>query len=162
MKLKAIAAINNLGYLGKDGKLMWKSKEDFKHFKKMTMGGILIVGSKTFENDFGGKELPGRECFVIGKNYNTPWEAINKAILRADEINMANIQVHEECVIGDTPLLPSINIWVVGGAQIYKLFMPFIDEFHISCINDNQTGDVKLELGGLRGVLINYNFEKSE
>ena len=58
--IKAIAAINNKMFLGRDGKMMWKSSEDFKHFKKMTMGGILIVGRKTFEIDLGGKTLPGR------------------------------------------------------------------------------------------------------
>ena len=150
--LKAIAACNKYYYIGNNGKLMWKSKEDFKHFKSMTMGGILIVGRKTFENDFGGKGLPGRECIVIGNGYNTPFDALHKALKlkeKRDEMNslsLANI---------DTVT----NIWVVGGGQIYEMFMPFIDEFHLSCINDNQIGDTKLDMSNFKGTIISYNFE---
>lgn len=137
MKLHGIAAVNKHGYIGKNGKLMWKSPDDFKHFKNTTIGGILIVGRTTFENDFKCNPLPGRDCIVIGKNYNTPFEAISKAILNATTTNK--------------------KIWICGGASIYNIFAPVIDEFHLSIINDEQIGDTKLDCSKLKNI-IEYNF----
>jgi|TARA_B110000211_G_C14036565_1_gene534829 dihydrofolate reductase len=45
--LKGIIAINNLGYIGKDNKLMWKSSEDLQHFKRLTEGSRCLVGYNT-------------------------------------------------------------------------------------------------------------------
>lgn len=59
--MKGIIAINKLGYIGLNGQLPWKSSEDLKHFKKLTMGGKLLVGYNT------SKLLPnlsGREIII--------------------------------------------------------------------------------------------------
>lgn len=45
--MKAILAVNNLSYIGKDNTIMWRCSEDFKHFKKLTMDGTLLVGYNT-------------------------------------------------------------------------------------------------------------------
>ena len=46
--MKAIIAVNNLGFIGKGNTLLWHNKEDLKHFKRLTDGGILLVGYNTF------------------------------------------------------------------------------------------------------------------
>ena len=46
--MKAIIAVNNLGFIGLDDKLLWKSSEDLKHFKNLTLNQILLVGFRTF------------------------------------------------------------------------------------------------------------------
>lgn len=46
--MKAIIAVNNLGFIGKGNTLLWHNKEDLKHFKKLTDGGILLVEYNTF------------------------------------------------------------------------------------------------------------------
>ena len=66
--IKAIVAVNNKGYIGKDRKLMWRSSEDLKHFKEKTKGHICIVGRKTWENDLNSKPLPDRTMFVVSRN----------------------------------------------------------------------------------------------
>ena len=45
--MKGIIAINNLGYIGKDNKLMWRCSNDLKHFKRLTNGGRCLVGYNT-------------------------------------------------------------------------------------------------------------------
>lgn len=45
--MKAIVAVNNLGFIGLGDKLLWYNKEDLKHFKKMTEGSTLLVGYRT-------------------------------------------------------------------------------------------------------------------
>lgn len=71
--MEAIAAINKLGYLGKDGQLMWHCKEDLKWFKQVTMGKKCLVGRKTYE---ALPDLPGRELIIVGTGHNTLEEAL--------------------------------------------------------------------------------------
>lgn len=71
--MEAIAAINKLGYLGKDGQLMWHCKEDLKWFKQVTMGKKCLVGRKTYE---ALPDLPGRELIVVGTGHNSLEEAL--------------------------------------------------------------------------------------
>lgn len=115
-KLKAIIAINKLDYIGLDNKLPWKSSDDLKHFKKMTMGCKLLVGRTTFESM---PELSGREVIVVGKGYHTLEEALAKnpdwviggkrlyesTIELCDELHVSEIQ---DKTIGDT-LAPDLS-----------------------------------------------------
>jgi len=110
--MEAIAAINKLGYLGKDGQLMWHCKGDLKWFKDVTMGKKCLVGRKTYEVL---PHLPGRELIVVGKGHNTLEEAL--------------------------ALNPDI---VIGGGQIYRATMSMINKIHLSIIDDDQIGDVKM------------------
>jgi dihydrofolate reductase len=73
--MKAIVAKNLKGFIGKNGKLPWKSRADLEHFKTLTMGAKLLVGRKTFENL---PALPGREIIVVGIGYNTLEEALSQ------------------------------------------------------------------------------------
>ena len=56
--LRAIIAVNNLGFIGLGNGMLWHSSEDFKHFKTMTLGQRLLVGYNTFQ---GLPPLKGRE-----------------------------------------------------------------------------------------------------
>lgn len=58
---KAIVGVNNLGFIGIGNKMLWHSSEDFGHFKRMTMGGRLLVGYNTF---WDLPPLKGRELIV--------------------------------------------------------------------------------------------------
>lgn len=143
-KMKLIVATNHKNYLGKDGKMMWRSSEDFRHFKQMTMGSILIVGRITFEHCLGGKELPGRKTIVIGHGnenyYPTIFEGLNAAV----ELQKTT---HQE-------------IWVIGGAQIYNALVYLCDEIHQSNIENVDDGDVKFIIPlDYKGNVFLYNFK---
>lgn len=58
---KAIVGVNNLGFIGIGNKMLWHSSEDLGHFKRMTMGGRLLVGYNTF---WDLPALKGRELIV--------------------------------------------------------------------------------------------------
>ena len=60
---KAIAAMSLNRVIGADGKIPWHLPEDFKWFKKMTMGNIVVMGRKTFEGL--GKPLPNRKNLIL-------------------------------------------------------------------------------------------------
>lgn len=134
--MRIIYASNKEGYLGKDGKMLWKSPDDFKHFREKTMGGCLIVGRTTFEKDLGGKMLKGRDMFVVGTGYHTLEEAV--ALAKAT----------------------NKDIWVIGGASIYRQLIYDCYEVHHSIINDDQIGDVSFEIpADYKGKVFTYNFE---
>lgn len=59
--MKAILAVNNLGFIGLNNGLPWRSKSDFKHFKSLTMGGKLLVGWNTYQTL---PPLSGREVIL--------------------------------------------------------------------------------------------------
>lgn len=73
--MKLIVSVNNLGYIGKDNKMMWHSPKDLAHFKEMTMGQKLLVGSTTYENM---PELVGRDVLVVGRGYLSLNEALEQ------------------------------------------------------------------------------------
>ena len=65
--MKAIIATNELGFIGLNGGLPWKSKEDLRHFKKMTKGCKLLVGYNTAKTL---PKLPGRDIIIDNDNIN--------------------------------------------------------------------------------------------
>lgn len=141
--MKAICCVNNGFYIGNQGKLMWKSKDDLQHFRTKTMGGICIVGATTFEKDLNQRRLPGRELIVIGNpNKNPEYKSLSNAVKLAYYRQLEDNKK---------------NIWVIGGASIYQQLLPLCDELHLSYIDDDQVGDVKFN-PSFRGKIITYNF----
>jgi dihydrofolate reductase len=71
--MRAIIAMNNLGFIGKGNTLLWHNSDDLRHFKTLTDGGILLVGYNTFS------ELPilkNRELIIDTRNefhFNVDW-----------------------------------------------------------------------------------------
>src|SRR5208282_4611208 len=63
---KAIAAMSLNRVIGADGKIPWHLPEDFKWFKKTTMGNVVIMGRKTFESL--GKPLPNRKNLILTRH----------------------------------------------------------------------------------------------
>lgn len=62
--MKAVIAVNNLGFIGIDDKLLWKNKKDLKHFKNLTFGSTCLVGYVTWKSL---PKLPNREIVVISR-----------------------------------------------------------------------------------------------
>lgn len=118
-----IVAVNNKGFIGKDGKLMWHVKEDLEHFKKVTMLNALVVGRKTLDT------LPkavhvGRLLIPISRSGNSVEEALDQAAEYANKN----------------------TIFVIGGAEIYKETSKYTDFIILSRINDDQEGDTSFEV----------------
>ena len=94
------------GVIGRDGKLPWHLPEDLKHFKRVTMGAPMVMGRKTFESLPG--LLPGRRHIVLTRD--RAWSAKGaETVASVDEaLRVADAQ----------------RMSVVGGAEIFELFMP--------------------------------------
>lgn len=123
-----IAAISKNGAIGKDGKIPWHIPEDLKHFKETTEGKTVLMGRKTFESILGylGKPLPNRKNIIITrqKNYEVPKEVEVYPNIE-DALKKHRLE----------------DIYVIGGAEIYKETIPRADKLIITEIHKNVEGD---------------------
>jgi dihydrofolate reductase len=157
--MKLIVAVNNHGFIGNNGKMMWKCRADMKHFKTTTIGNIVIVGAKTFWQDFSGKPLPQRYNIVVGQ----PLEGVEcpRNTLFVSSLGQAVERASSYKYMGQrfdaSP--KEMDIWVIGGQSIYEQLLPLCDEVHMSIIDNDQIGDRKFVIpDNYRGRVITCNF----
>lgn len=125
--LSIIVAVAKNNVIGKDNQLIWHLSDDLKRFKKITTGKTIIMGRKTFESL--GIVLPNRKHIVL----------CNDAEL---EINDENVEVLSDIKLLDTYINKEEECFVIGGATIYKLLMPYSNKMYITEINKEFEGDV--------------------
>ncbi len=107
-KITMIAAVSEDNGLGLDNKLVWHIPRDLKHFKDLTYGHSIIMGRKTF--DSLPKALPNRKNIVLSRKKNLKYK---------DAIVVESI----EKAINETQ--DDLNPFVVGGGEIYNLFIKY-------------------------------------
>lgn len=125
MSLSIIVARGKNNVIGKDNDLIWHLPDDLKYFKQRTMGHPIIMGRKTFESL--PKVLPGRAHYVLSGNpeYKVP------AGVRLFQTRGALMEA-----------LPEGESFIIGGAQMYKEFLPYADKLYITEIDESFEGDV--------------------
>lgn len=122
-KLTGIVAMTPQRVIGRAGGLPWHLPEDMAFFKKTTIRHAIIMGRKTYDSI--GRPLPKRRNIVISRDEN--W--------RADGVE--TVQGVAEAMA----LLEGAQAYVIGGAEIYELFLPFMDELLISHVHAAHEGD---------------------
>ena len=123
-KIKAIAAMAENRVIGNKGQIPWHLPEDFRWFKQATMGGVLVMGRKTYESI--GKPLPGRETYVLSRTTRSI-EGVH---------NFSNLDILQEIDTEKT-------IWIAGGAEIYEQMLPLCQEIYLSRVHNSYQGDTK-------------------
>ncbi len=124
MTLSMIWAMGKNREIGKGIHLPWHIPEDFKYFKKTTLGKPVIMGLTTFKSI--GKPLPGRRNIVL--NFN-----------RIDLPGCEVVTSIEEAIekVKDEP-----EAFVIGGASIYKQFLDKVDKLYITFIDHVFDADI--------------------
>ncbi len=115
------------GVIGKDGGLPWHISADLKRFKALTMGTVLVMGRKTF--DSLPKVLPGRRHIVITRDRD--WRAEGAEVAHSAEEALA--------MAGDQP------VSVIGGADIFRLFLPLADGIELTEVLAAVDGDTMMD-----------------
>jgi dihydrofolate reductase len=111
------------GVIGRGGKLPWHLPDDLRHFKALTMGTPMVMGRKTFESLPG--LLPGRAHIVLTRDPD--WSAAGARV--AGDIAGA-------ISLGEGPRLS-----VIGGAEIFRLFLPLADRIELTEVHARPDGD---------------------
>ncbi|MBD2847940.1 dihydrofolate reductase [Paenibacillus sp. IB182496] len=124
MSITMIAAMGRNRTIGKDNKLPWKLPEDMAYFKRMTTGQIVVMGRSTLES-FGGA-LKNREAnVVITRNRDYACDGC-RVVYSAEEA---------------LDLYPDRDVMIIGGEQIYRLFLPHADKVLLTEIEAEFDGD---------------------
>jgi dihydrofolate reductase len=120
-----IAAVAENNVIGKDGKIPWHIKEDFQHFKEITMGWPCIMGDKTYES-LPIKPLPGRENIILtfNKNYHPEGTVVKYSFKEA----------LDHCKNNE-------KVFIIGGASIYKQGLNFANKMELTRIHKSYDGD---------------------
>ncbi len=115
-----IAAIGKNRELGRGNALLFKIPEDMKFFKEKTRGHVVIMGRKTYESI--GRPLPDRVNIIISRN--TDFE-VPEGVMKAKSIEEA-IEIAKEH--------EKTEAFVIGGAQIYELAMPYAYKLYLTLV----------------------------
>jgi len=125
MTISIIAALDENNAIGKNNDLLCYISADLKRFKALTTGHTILMGRKTFESLPKGA-LPNRRNIVLTRNSNFKCE--NCEIVHT--INEAfNICMEAE------------NVFIIGGAQIYNLFIEHADKLFLTRIHNKFEAD---------------------
>ena len=126
MQIILVAAIGENGEMGRNNELLWHLPGDLPRFKELTMGSPIIMGRKTFDSI--GRALPGRLNIVLTANHD--WQA--DGVVVAKSIDEAlELAEHES---GD-------KVFVIGGGQIYKLFLSYATALELTEVFDTPIAD---------------------
>ena len=119
---KAIAAMSLNRVIGCGNKIPWHIPEDFKWVKATTLGHVIVMGRKTFESI--GRPLPRRENIVLTQQtLDIPGVTIIHSLADLEGIDSEK------------------EIWILGGAEIYRQTLPHCSDFYLSVIKREVEGD---------------------
>lgn len=118
------------GVIGVDGGLPWRIPADLRRFKQLTQGKPMIMGRKTFESLPG--LLDGRRHIVLTRDKGWQEDGAEIAHTVEDALKLANAP----------------HVSVIGGAEVYRLFLPLADRIELTEVKAAPEGDTVLELLG--------------
>ena len=124
MKIIIIAALNNIGIIGRNGTIPWRIADDLKRFKNLTMGHTVLMGRKTFESI--GHPLTGRKNAVISR-HSLP--AKNILTYLSLDAAFADLKTEEK-------------VFVIGGGEIFAQTIERADEMLLTVVDNTASGDV--------------------
>lgn len=124
--LSIIVAKAKNNAIGKDNQLLWHLSDDLKRFKTLTTGHTIIMGRKTFESL--GRVLPNRKHIVFTQNPDF-------------KVNDENVEVVHSMLQIQEYIENEEEAFVIGGAVIYNLLMPYVKKMYVTEINKDFDGD---------------------
>lgn len=128
MKISIIVAKAKNDVIGRDNQLVWKLSSDLKLFKKLTTGHHILMGRKTYESV--GRPLPNRTSVVITRNKDFSLPEGHLVAYSLEEAIQVCIGRHLD------------QVFIIGGAEIYKQAMKFADELLVTQVDAYPEGDV--------------------
>jgi len=122
--ISIIVAASTNNVIGANGELPWRLSDDLKRFKHITMGKPIVMGRLTFESI--GRPLPGRQNIVMTRR--------NGYIAGGCDVVASPDAAIETA--GD-----AAEVIVIGGGEIYRLFLPFADRIYLTRVHVDIEGD---------------------
>ena len=139
--LSIIVAKASNDVIGSDNKLLWHISDDLKRFKEITSGHTIIMGRKTFESL--PKVLPNRHHIVITRDKSFKVDSPDVEVI--NDINRFENSKEE--------------VFIIGGGEIYKAFLPNSDKIYLTRVYKDFNGDTKFPEINLEDWFIDYESE---
>ncbi len=124
MKISIIVAMASNQAIGLNNKMPWHLSADLKKFKQITMGFPILMGRKTYDSI--GVPLPGRDSLIISRN--PEYKQDGCLVFNSVEDAISACQNHDE-------------IFIIGGASLYKEMLPKTNFLYLTQINKPFKGD---------------------
>lgn len=118
-----IVAYSKNRVIGNQGKIPWKIKGEQRRFKELTTGNVVIMGRHSYEEI--GKSLPNRMTYLVS---NT---------IKIEEENCKTVTSLNEAI----KLAENKDIYISGGAMLYREALPLVDKMYITIIDKDIEGD---------------------
>ena len=132
-----IAAVDRKGAIGKGGKLPWHYSEDMKFFRETTTGHAVVMGRKTWLTI--GKPLKNRLNIVLSRDSSIEPQESLLVLTDIDAVISLNNSL-------------TTDLFVIGGAQIYEAFLPYIEKWIVTEVPLTVSGaDTFMPKGYLEG-----------
>lgn len=128
MSLAIVVAVAEDGVIGGGNQMLWHSKEDMRHFRRITLGHAVIMGRLTYESI--GAALPKRRNIVVSRKFSYIYD---KDIEVFDSLLDAIRSAH----------LTDPEPRVIGGSQIYEQSLLMADKVYLSEMHLSVDGDAK-------------------
>jgi dihydrofolate reductase len=119
---QAIAAMSLNRVIGHQNRIPWHLPEDFRWFKQMTTGQVVVMGRKTFESI--GRPLPNRETIVLTRS---GWQ----------HPGLRTCRTLEEVRVADDPRA----YFICGGSEVYEQALALCSDLYLTCVNMEVEGD---------------------
>jgi len=123
--ISLIVAMAQNGVIGRDNSMPWRLPEDLKRFRAFTLGKPILMGRKTFESI--GRPLEGRTNLVLTRDRS--WFAHGVIVVHSVEEALTQASASDELV-------------VIGGAEIYRLVLPFARRIYLTHVHADVQGDI--------------------
>lgn len=122
--ISIIVAASTNNVIGVQGALPWRLSDDLKRFKRLTMGKPVVMGRLTWESI--GRPLPGRQNIVITR----------RGVYAAAGCDVVTSPAAALEIAGDAK-----EIMIIGGSEIYALFLPEAGRLHLTRVHAEIAGD---------------------
>ncbi len=121
--ISIVAAISSNNLIGNNNELPWHIPEDLAFFKELTYGHTVVMGRKTYESI--GKPLPNRKNVVLTQDANLHIDGVTIITDFRDVFDLTG------------------NVFIIGGGEIYELFLPYTDKLYLTLVSALVDGDTK-------------------
>lgn len=142
-RFKAIAAMSENRVIGRGNRIPWHLPEDFKWFKKMTTGQVVVMGRRTFESI--GKPLPNRDTIVLSRS-PLPIPGV-RVVAALEEIDLKN---------------ETRDVFICGGAQVYAQALALCSDLYLTVVKRHVDGDAFFPRFEDRFELVEQILEREE
>ncbi len=146
IRISFIVAAADNGVIGRNGALPWRLSSDLKYFRRLTLGKPVIMGRKTFASI--GKPLDGRDNIVLTRQPDFGREGVHVAATPEAALDLARRLAQAR---------GADEIQVIGGAEVYRLMLPWADRLYLTRVHASPEGDTTFEVDSAQWIEVERN-----